>query len=77
MKKNFAIIGVGLIGGSFALKCKSLGLAEKVIGVDNDPRHAEKALERGLVDEMLDLSTAIAHADVVVLAIPVNILAVL
>lgn len=77
MKKNFAIIGVGLIGGSFALKCKSLGLAEKVIGVDNDPKHAEQALVRGLVDEMQDLSTAVVHADVVVLAIPVNILAVL
>jgi prephenate dehydrogenase len=75
MKKNFAIIGVGLIGGSFALKCKNNGLAEKIIGVDNNPKHAVDALSLGLVDEMLDLESAVRSADVVVLSIPVNALA--
>ena len=74
MKKNFSIIGVGLIGGSFALKCKNNGLAEKIIGVDNNPKHAADALSLGLVDEMLDLESAVRSADVVVLSIPVNAL---
>lgn len=74
MKKNFAIIGVGLIGGSFALKCKNNGLAAKIVGVDNNPKHAADALSLGLVDEMLDLESAVRSADVVVLSIPVNAL---
>jgi prephenate dehydrogenase len=77
MKKNFAIIGVGLIGGSFALKCKHNGLADKVVGVDNNPKHAVDALALGLVDEMLDMESAVAGADVVILSIPVNALSTL
>jgi prephenate dehydrogenase len=77
MKKNFAIIGVGLIGGSFALKCKSNGLAAKIVGVDNNPKHATDALSLGLVDEMLDLESAVASADVVILSIPVNAVSIL
>ncbi|MDE5944829.1 MAG: prephenate dehydrogenase [Rikenella sp.] len=66
------IIGLGLIGGSFALALKDNGLAERVIGVDTDPAHAAKALELGLVDELRPLETAIADSDLIVLAIPVN-----
>ena len=75
MKKNFAIVGVGLIGGYFALKCKSKGLSQRVYGVDNNPAHAVQAIGLSLVDEMTDLETAIANADVVVISIPVNALA--
>ena len=75
MKKNFAIVGVGLIGGSFALKCKRKGLSHRVYGVDNNPAHADQAIGLSLVDEMTDLETAIANADVVVISIPVNALA--
>lgn len=67
------IIGVGLIGGSMGLALKEKGLARKVIGVEGNPVHAQQALERGLIDEWSnDLDTAILHADLVVLAIPVN-----
>lgn len=75
MKKNFAIVGVGLIGGSFALKCKRKGLSHVVYGVDSNPAHAAQAIGLSLVDEMTDLETAIANADVVVISIPVNALA--
>lgn len=77
MKKNFAIIGIGLIGGSFAMKCKNNGLAARIVGVDNNTKHAEEALSLGLVDEILDLESAVVNADVVVLSIPVNALATL
>jgi prephenate dehydrogenase len=67
-----AIIGVGLIGGSMALSLKESGFAQKVIGVENNTAHAKKAVELGLVDEVLNLPAAVAASDVVILAIPVN-----
>ncbi|MEI6946565.1 prephenate dehydrogenase [Paraflavisolibacter sp. H34] len=66
------IVGVGLIGGSLALALKEKGLAQKVIGVEAHPGHQQKALELGLVDEILPLQEAIAQSDLVVLATPVN-----
>lgn len=68
-KKNIAIIGVGLMGGSLALQLKEKGLAGKLIGVDTNELHQKKALERGLVDEIKDLDAAIINADVIVLAV--------
>jgi prephenate dehydrogenase len=67
-----AIIGVGLIGGSMALALKESGFAQKVIGVENNAAHAKKAVELGLVDEVLDLPAAVAASDAVIIAIPVN-----
>lgn len=66
------IIGVGLIGGSLAIALKEKGLAEKVIGVESNSTHAAKAVELGLVDEVLNLEEAIAQSDLIVLAIPVD-----
>jgi len=77
MKKNFAIVGVGLIGGSLALKCRKNGLANKIVGVDNNQEHGLKAMELGLVDEMMTLDEAIQVADVIVLAVPVGVLSAL
>jgi prephenate dehydrogenase len=77
MKKNFAIVGVGLIGGSLALKCRKNGLANRIVGVDNNQEHGMKAIELGLVDEMLPLDDAILMADVIVLAVPVGVLSTL
>jgi prephenate dehydrogenase len=77
MKKNFAIVGVGLIGGSLALKCRKNGLANRIVGVDNNQEHGMKAIELGLVDEMLPLDEAILMADVIVLAVPVGVLSTL
>ena len=34
LKKNITIVGVGLIGGSLAIQCRSKGIAGKIIGVD-------------------------------------------
>jgi prephenate dehydrogenase len=77
MKKNFAIVGVGLIGGSLALKCRKNGLANRIVGVDNNQGHGSKAIELGLVDEMMTLDEAIRVADVIVLAVPVGVLSAL
>jgi prephenate dehydrogenase len=75
MKRNFAIVGIGLIGGSVALKCRSIGLAGRIMGVDNNPDHCSQALALGLVDEILPLEEAIQQSDVVILAVPVGALA--
>ena len=77
MKKNFAIVGVGLIGGSLALKCRKNGLANRIVGVDNNQEHGREAIELGLVDEMMGLDEAILMADVIVLAVPVGALSAL
>jgi prephenate dehydrogenase len=77
MKKNFAIVGVGLIGGSLALKCRKNGLANRIVGVDNNQEHGREAIELGLVDEMMGLDEAILMADVIVLAVPVGVLSAL
>jgi prephenate dehydrogenase len=77
MKKNFAIVGVGLIGGSLALKCRKNGLTNRIIGVDSNQEHGLKAIELGLVDEMMPLNEAILVADVIVLAVPVGVLSTL
>ena len=66
------VIGLGLVGGSMALDLKRCAFASKVIGVDREPSHCEKAMELGLVDEIKNEEDAIWEADVVILAIPVN-----
>ncbi|MCH5304890.1 MAG: prephenate dehydrogenase [Rikenella sp.] len=66
------IIGLGLIGGSFALALKDRGLADRIVGVDTDPAHADKALALGLVDAIQPVGDAVAESDLIVLAIPVN-----
>jgi prephenate dehydrogenase len=76
-KIHIAVVGVGLIGGSLALRCKKNGLAESIVGVDSNPEHARIAVEMGLVDRMLGLEEAIQVADLVVLAVPVGALTTL
>lgn len=71
-RKRVAIVGVGLIGGSLALQLKEKDLASHIIGVESNPQHAQKAIELGLVDEVKDLDSALAVADLVILAVPVD-----
>ena len=70
--KTIAIVGLGLIGGSFALALKKVGFAEKIIGVDLNKQHQQEAIELGIVDEILELEQAIKQAEMVVVAVPIN-----
>jgi len=72
MSTTICIVGLGLIGGSLAIDLKRCAFADKVIGVDNNPKHGEDALKLGLVDEMKVLEDAVWLSDLVILAIPVN-----
>ncbi len=67
-----SIIGIGLIGGSFALSLKRKGLASHIIGIDNNEHHRKLALDLKLVDEVLTLNEAVAKSGLIVLAIPVD-----
>jgi prephenate dehydrogenase len=71
-RKRVAIIGVGLIGGSLAIQLHEKKISSRLIGVDVNEQHLEKAMELELVDEVLPLDKAIESAEVVVLAIPVD-----
>lgn len=67
-----AVIGLGLIGGSFALSLKEHGLCREVLGVDSSERNRAKAVELGLVDRIVDEAGAVAEADLIVIATPVD-----
>lgn len=71
-RKKIAIVGVGLIGGSLAIQLHEKKLSSRLIGVDNNSKHAEDAVTLELVDETLPLNEAIRQSEVVILAIPVD-----
>jgi prephenate dehydrogenase len=66
------IVGVGLIGGSIAIDLRKAGIATKLIGVDQNITNASRAVELGLVDEILPLQEAIHQSELIITAIPVN-----
>ncbi len=68
------VIGLGLIGGSFALALRAKGLATRLIGVEANPLHAAKALDLGLVDSVLPLTEAVDGADLIAIAVPVDVI---
>ena len=71
--KNIAIIGVGLIGGSFALALKNAHAVQTVSGWDSNRKNLDLAKQLGIVDTLNDcLADAVKNADVVVLAVPVG-----
>ena len=66
------IVGIGLIGGSLSIALQEKGLATHVIGVENNPAHAAKAIELGLIHESLPLSVAIEKSSLIIIATPIN-----
>jgi prephenate dehydrogenase len=74
---TIGIIGLGLIGGSFAKDLRKAGIASRLLGTDVSAAHAARALELGLVDEAVALDDALRRADVLLLAVPVNVIATL
>src|SRR5437868_13104469 len=69
---KLAVIGVGLIGGSFALALKQAGKVSHVVGVGRNRANLDLARERRIVDAIApDAATAARDADVVLVAAPV------
>ena len=70
---KLVVIGVGLIGGSFALALRKAELVTHITGVGRSPANMERARDLGVIDEIArDLPSALKDADVVFLAIPVG-----
>ncbi|WP_300491181.1 prephenate dehydrogenase [Flavobacterium sp.] len=65
------IIGLGLIGGSFALDFRKENERAVFFGIDTNESHVKEALERGIIDHQADWEQ-LSEADWVVLAIPVD-----
>jgi prephenate dehydrogenase len=71
-RKRITIVGVGLIGGSLAIRLHEEKIASALIGVEENQEHAKLASQRELVDEFKTLSEAVRNSDVIILAIPVD-----
>lgn len=70
---KIVIIGVGLIGGSFALALRQAHMVKQIVGVGRSPENMQKALALGVIDESTrDLALAFKDADAVLLAMPVG-----
>ncbi len=66
-----SIVGVGLIGGSFALALRKAGFKGKIIGVSS-PATIRAALDRRAIDEAMPLRDAAGQSDVIYLAQPIQ-----
>ena len=68
---RLVILGLGLIGGSLAKALKARGAVAEVVGFGHREVSLRKGVELGVIDSYsLDLATAVADADVVVIATP-------
>jgi prephenate dehydrogenase len=67
-----AVVGVGLIGGSFAAALRAAGRVGRVLGVGRHAHTLQQARRLGLIDEAVDLRQAAASADLTMLATPVG-----
>jgi len=69
---TLAVIGVGLIGGSFAAACRKAGIVSHVIGAGRRPETLAEAVTLGLIDEATTLEEAAEQADLIFIAAPVG-----
>ncbi|MCW5605933.1 MAG: prephenate dehydrogenase/arogenate dehydrogenase family protein, partial [Burkholderiales bacterium] len=70
---KLVVIGVGLIGGSFALALKRAKAVKHVVGVGRTRRNLAAALKRNIIDEAhTDAARAVQGADLVLLGTPVG-----
>ncbi|MBD2756103.1 prephenate dehydrogenase [Spirosoma validum] len=69
-----SIVGIGLLGGSFALAVREKYPKIRFIGVDTSPVNSQLALAKGIVDDVMPLAEAVAQSTLVVMATPVNVI---
>lgn len=71
--ERLAVIGIGLIGGSFALATRTRGLVARVVGCARSEATRASALDCGVADEVTDdPAFAVTGADLVYIAAPVG-----
>lgn len=70
---KLVVIGVGLIGGSFALALKKARIVNEVVGVGRSRKNLQLALRLGVIDKAeTDAARAVADADLVLVGAPVG-----
>ena len=70
---NLTIIGVGLIGGSFARALREAGCVQHISGFGRNEDNLKLAVELNVIDDYsLDIKTAVSHADLIFIAAPVG-----
>jgi prephenate dehydrogenase len=73
MFEQLGLIGCGLMGGSFALALKRVGLVKRVVGYSKSPTTTERARQMGVIDvEAPSALLAVSGADIVLVAVPVS-----
>jgi prephenate dehydrogenase len=71
--QKLVVVGVGLIGGSFALALKAAGEVRRAVGVGRSRANLEQALAMGAIDDVADdLAAAVDGADFVLVTTPVG-----
>ena len=68
---SVTIVGVGLIGGSFALALRKAGFEGRIVGVSSKSA-TDAAIAGGVIDEALPLNGAAAKSDLIYLAQPIE-----
>ena len=69
--KNIYMIGIGLIGGSFAMDLKKNNPEVVIYGIDTDEKHLKEAKKLGVIHDTAILDD-IKNADLVIVSIPVD-----
>ncbi|MDQ7076100.1 MAG: prephenate dehydrogenase/arogenate dehydrogenase family protein [Gammaproteobacteria bacterium] len=71
--KRIVIVGVGLIGGSFALALKANGFKGEIVGAGRSATRLQVAQDLGVIDRFeTDLAEAVRGCELVLLAVPMG-----
>jgi len=67
------IVGLGLMGGSFAISLRE-NIEEEImiVGYDHNPLHVKESIELGIIDSSVSIEELRNISDVIILAIPVG-----
>lgn len=72
MFDNIIIIGLGLIGGSLAKKCKKQNIIEKILAFDNNNNSLKYALKNNIIDQQFNFDKKIPNKSIVVICSPLH-----
>jgi prephenate dehydrogenase len=71
--QRLALIGCGLMGGSFALALRHAGLVDTIVGFSASDKTRQRAVELQVIDQACSsVAEAVQGADLVLLAVPVG-----
>ncbi len=72
---KITIIGVGLIGGSFAKGLKEKGVSKTIFGFGHNESNLKKAVALGVIDQYsTDLQKAVQDSDLIMLSVPLGVM---